>query len=518
MSKILESKDIELDFLSDEEEIKPRLYGKYKIVIADDDEEVHTVTKMILKDFEFEGKTLEFIDAYNGKETKEVLLNNPNTAILFLDVVMEEQNSGLEVVEYLRKTLKNKMTRIILRTGQPGEAPEEKVIKEYDINDYRLKTEMTVTRLHTTMYSALRNYRDMLQIDKNRRGLEKIIETSANLFKHNTLDQFLSNILSQLSCFYQDDAEILYIREAPNKLSHGFVTLDKSNIPTIASATGKYTEYIGKNIEDISELEYISKWIEEGLHESGKIHFIGNGFIIKNSGENSLNNYIFIEGDSELYDFELINLFLTNYSVALNNYILNTMLLNTQREIITTLGEVVENHFEDTAGHVKRISEMMYKFALYNGFSSSEAEVLKIASTMHDIGKIAIPDAILKKRGRLTDEEFEVIKEHTIFGNKILSKSELDIFRIAAEIALNHHEKYNGTGYPNNLFEKDIPLSSRMMAIIDVFDAMTHKRVYKEAISIEETLEYLKNQKGLHFDPKLVDIFLENLNDILHDV
>ena len=161
---------------------------------------------------------------------------------------------------------------------------------------------------------------------------------------------------------------------------------------------------------------------------------------------------------------------------------------------------------------------MMYKFALYNGFSSSQAEVLKIASTMHDIGKIAIPDAILKKRGRLTDEEFEVIKEHTIFGNKILSKSELDIFRIAAEIALNHHEKYNGTGYPNNLFEEDIPLSSRMMAIIDVFDAMTHKRVYKEAICIEETLEYLKNQKGLHFDPKLVDIFLENLNDILDDI
>ena len=357
MSKILESKDIELDFLSDEEEIKPRLYGKYKIVIADDDEEVHTVTKLILKDFEFEGKTLEFIDAYNGRETKEILLNNPNTAILFLDVVMEKQNSGLEVVEYLRKTLKNKMTRVILRTGQPGEAPEEKVIKEYDINDYRLKTEMTVTRLHTTMYSALRNYRDMLQIDKNRRGLEKIIETSANLFKHNTLDQFLSNILSQLSCFYQDDAEILYISEAPTKLSHGFVTLDKSNIPTIASATGKYTEYIGKNIEDISELEYISKWIKEDLHESGKIHFIGNGFIIKNSSENSLNNYIFIEGDSELYDFELINLFLTNYSVALNNYILNTMLLNTQKEIITTLGEVVENHFEDTAGHVKRISD-----------------------------------------------------------------------------------------------------------------------------------------------------------------
>ena len=158
-------------------------------------------------------------------------------------------------------------------------------------------------------------------------------------------------------------------------------------------------------------------------------------------------------------------MFLTNYSVALDNYILNNTIVNTQKEIIITFGEVVENHFEETSGHVKRISEMMYNFALLLNFSHSEAEILKMASMMHDIGKIAIPDSILKKPGKLTEEE--------------------------------------------------ILLEARMLSIIDVFDAMTHKRVYKDAFSTEEALDYIRNQKGKHFDPELVDIFISNIEGIL---
>ena len=228
-----------------------------------------------------------------------------------------------------------------------------------------------------------------------------------------------------------------------------------------------------------------------------------------------MNNYIFIEGEQDVFDFDLINLFLTNYSVALDNYILTNMISSTQKEIIITLGEVVEKHFDETSGHVKRISEMMYKMALHMNFSYSECEVLKVASTMHDVGKIAIPDNILKKPGKLTPEEFEIIKDHPTIGYKILSQSNLEILKVAAEIALNHHEKWDGSGYPSGLSGQGIPLYSRMLAIIDVFDAMTHKRVYKEAASIDEALEYIKSQSGKHFDPKLVDIFVTHLDDIL---
>lgn len=160
---------------------------------------------------------------------------------------------------------------------------------------------------------------------------------------------------------------------------------------------------------------------------------------------------------------------------------------------------------------------MMYQFALKVHFSYAEAEMVKVASTMHDVGKIAIPDAILKKKGRLTMEEFEQVQEHSRIGYKILSKSNLDILKLAAELALNHHERFDGTGYPNGMMGRVIPLSSRMLAIVDVFDAMTHKRVYKEAAPMEEAISYLRDQKGRHFDPELVEVFIKNLEEITRE-
>ena len=464
MKEKLNLDNINLDFLSEDSKPKLKTKENYKIMIADDYDEIHVITKMMLKDFEFEGKGLEFIDTYTGEDTIKALEKNPDTAVLFLDVVMEDNHSGLNVVEVLRGRLDNKMTRIVLRTGQPGQAPEETVIRDYDINDYRLKTEMTAKRLYTTLYSALRNYRDLYQINTHKNGLKKIIKTSANLFEHNSLNEFLPSILVQLSNFQKNNAEMVYIRDDVDK-EGGFVTIEKNKKATIVAATGKFKSYIGKDIDLVSELKEVVDKIKYSDTSEEKIIFVDSGFIIKNNAKNSFNNYIYIEGNNDIYDFDLIHLFLTNYSVALDNYILNNTIVNTQKEIIITFGEVVENHFEETSGHVKRISEMMYNFALLLNFSHSEAEILKMASMMHDIGKIAIPDSILKKPGKLTEEE--------------------------------------------------ILLEARMLSIIDVFDAMTHKRVYKDAFSTEEALDYIRNQKGKHFDPELVDIFISNIEGIL---
>ncbi len=493
----------------DSEPIEKNARKAYKILIADDDEEVHAITKMILNDFTFEHAQMTFLNAYSGNEAKRILSEHSDIAVVFLDVVMEENHSGLDVVMYLRKELKNKLTRIILRTGQPGEAPEETVIRDYDINDYRLKTEMTVKRLYTTLYTALRNYRDLMQIERHRLGLEKIIATSASLFEHNTLNDFLTSILTQLSGFYHDDTELVYLREG-----NGFVTLEQQNKPTIVAATGKYEHFVGEPVDNVTLLSNLKPYMDSSFELGTKIQVVEGGFLIRNCGKNMLKNYIFVEGVCKDYDFELIQLFLANYSVALDNFILNNMISSTQKEIIITLGEVVEKHFEETGGHVKRISEMMYAFALELHLSYAEAEMLKVASTMHDVGKIGIPDSILKKRGKLTLDEFEVIKTHAAIGYKILSKSDLQILKIAAEIAYHHHEKFDGSGYPNGIKGKNIPLNSRMLAILDVFDAMTHKRIYKDASTVEEATAYLMDQKGKHFDPQLVDVFLNKMDTI----
>lgn len=515
MKEELQDSELDFDFLLDDEEEPQKLLGYYKVIIADDDKEIHNVTRMILRNFEFDGRGLILIDAYSGEETKQLLKENPDTALIFLDVVMEHNHSGLEVVEYLRNELHNEMTRIVLRTGQPGEAPEERVIRDYDINDYRIKTELTVSRLNTTIYSALRNYRDLMKIERNRRGLERIIETSANLFQHNHLNEFLTSILQQMSSFKMDNGDMVFLH-GPDMNGSGVITMEhESKQPVVVAATGKYASYIGSMITEIPELKNLVEELEKSELSANRVNVLENGFVIQSKTLSGPNNYIYIEGNRDQFDFDLIEIFLSNYSIALENYILNNMITSTQKEIIITLGEVVEHHFDDTGGHVRRISEMMYRFSLHNNFSYSESELIKVASTMHDVGKIAIADSVLKKRGKLSTEEFKLVQDHSMMGYKILSKSELEIMKIAAEIALYHHEKYDGSGYPMGAKGQDIPIRARMMAIIDVFDALTHERVYKEASSREEGIRYLVESKGTHFDPKMVDIFLENIDDIL---
>lgn len=326
-----------MDFLLDDDDDEVVYDESYKIMIADDDEEVHKITKVILKYFNFEGRSLEFVDTYSGEETKTALEENPDTAIVFLDVVMEENDSGLNVARYLRDELGNTLTRIILRTGQPGEAPEEEVIKMYDINDYRLKTELTVKRLHTTLYASLRNYRDLQTLEKNKKGLEKIIKASAKLFEHNTLDDFLITILNELSQFNYDPIEMLYIRSENDVLSDGMVILEQSAQNKIIAATGKYEHYINEEIESVVELGYINQWIHSDKDDNELIHELDSGFMIQSRGKSASKNYIYIDGKKEGLDFQLINLFLSNFSIALDNYILNNMLQATQKEIVLLL-------------------------------------------------------------------------------------------------------------------------------------------------------------------------------------
>ena len=496
------------DFLKQSETKHIELQGNYKILIADDDPEVHVITKMVLKDFTFEGKGLQFFDTYSGEETKQLMSIEPEIAILFLDVVMEEMHAGLKVVEYIREFLQNRFVRIVLRTGQPGEAPEETVIRDYDINDYRLKTEITVSRLYTIMYTALRGYTDLKRIDMHKKGLEKIIESSSNIFKKESYHEFLNSILTELSNFYEEGTELIYLREVSS-----FVALEKSEQLRIVAATGKYESMIGMPILEVSHLKDIHELLTTKISDK-QLELIGDWYIIRSSGSSDQNNIILIEDPHKVFDVELIKLFLTNYSAALDNYILNNMIYETQSEIIITLGEVVEKHFDETSKHVNRMSDMMYRFAKLAGYPHMEAEMIKVGSTLHDVGKIGIPDSILKKPGRLTPDEFKAIQEHTLIGHKILSRSDLDILKLASDIALNHHEKYDGSGYPEGLSGEAIPKLARMLAILDVFDAMTHKRVYKNASPEDEALRYIEDQKSRHFDPNLASMFIDNLEHI----
>jgi putative two-component system response regulator len=196
-------------------------------------------------------------------------------------------------------------------------------------------------------------------------------------------------------------------------------------------------------------------------------------------------------------------------------HVLNQEIIDTQRELIFTMGEICETRSQETGFHVKRVAEYSYLLAKLYGCSQEDACMIKQASPMHDIGKVAIPDAILHKAGKLTQDEWEIIKTHSTLGHAMLSVSNRALLKIAATIAFEHHEKWDGTGYPNGLKEQEISVAGRITALADVFDALGSKRCYKEAWDLPDILDFFKSNRGTSFEPKLVDLFLENLDEFL---
>ena len=184
----------------------------------------------------------------------------------------------------------------------------------------------------------------------------------------------------------------------------------------------------------------------------------------------------------------------------------------TQREVIHTLGEVVESRSHETGNHVDRVSDGAALLASLAGLTTEKCDLLRMAAPMHDVGKIGIPDAILNKPGKLTDKEYDVMKTHAALGRQILSQSDRPILRAAAIVAHEHHEHWDGNGYPRRLAGEDIHLYGRIVAIVDVFDALTSNRCYRPAMPLSEALAILVDGRGSQFDPRLLDLFFEHLD------
>ncbi|WP_227396348.1 HD domain-containing phosphohydrolase [Jeotgalibacillus aurantiacus] len=214
-------------------------------------------------------------------------------------------------------------------------------------------------------------------------------------------------------------------------------------------------------------------------------------------------------------DITYLSLAATYTGQSIEKAILYSELVESQKEVIYTMGSIGESRSAETGNHVKRVAKYSYIIARGAGLSEEEASLIELASPMHDIGKVSIPDAILNKPGKLTNEEFAVMKQHTLTGYSIFKNSKRKILQAAAVIAKTHHEKWNGKGYPEGLSGEEIPLYGRIVAIADVFDALATERPYKKAWPLEEILNLINQEKGKHFDPQLVDVFFDQLPKIL---
>lgn len=194
---------------------------------------------------------------------------------------------------------------------------------------------------------------------------------------------------------------------------------------------------------------------------------------------------------------------------------LNREITETQREVIYTMGAIGETRSKETGKHVRRVAEYSKLLAIHYGLPEEEAEMLKQASPMHDIGKVAIPDVILNKPGIYNDDERKIMATHAKMGYEMLVKSSRPLFKMAAIVAYEHHERWDGAGYPDQKKGEDIHIYGRITALADVFDALGTRRIYKEAWDDERIFTLFKEERGKQFDPNLIDIFFEHLDSFL---
>ena len=239
-----------------------------------------------------------------------------------------------------------------------------------------------------------------------------------------------------------------------------------------------------------------------------------------NRKKTAKNDYIIYKHHNSFFQIELIpivkeKLILAYFTDVTEVLELNDAIEETQREVIYAMGEIGETRSKETGNHVKRVALYSKTLALLYGLSYEEADKLHMASPMHDIGKVGIPDAILNAPRKLTVDEFEIMKTHAELGFNMLKHSDKPILKAAAIVAGEHHEKWNGLGYPNGKSGEDIHIYGRITALADVFDALGSERVYKKAWELERILDLFKEESGKHFDPQLVELFLNNLEKFL---
>ena len=485
----------------------PKL-APWRILLVDDEPDIHDITKLTLSRFRLEGRGLTFLHAYSGAEAKEVLSKEKDIALVFLDVVMEKEDSGLEVARWMREDLDNQFTRIVLRTGQPGQAPEERVIVNYDINDYKEKTELDRTKLFTTTFAALRAYRDIMKVEEARQqqlhyreGLERVIAASAHIFQQRNLKDFANGLLQQVVALLRLEQSMLV------RLRGATAVTGETDYEVLAQ--------IGQEEDSLLTPELLAQLKDVERNQISRMAgdtFVG--YFPNSSGKASL---LVLKGVDEIseIDQKLLQIFCSGVAIAFDNILLTQEITDTQAELIMRLGDVVESRSNEAGNHVRRMAEFCHLLASAAGMPEEETAVLKHAAPMHDIGKIATPDSVLLKPGKLDAAEWEIMKQHPTVGLSILDGSQRPILKAAAVIAHQHHEKFDGSGYPQGLKGEAIHEYARIVAVADVFDALMHKRCYKDAWPVEQVVAHMREVAGQHLDPKYVELMVKNIDKAL---
>ncbi len=478
-----------------EPRIKP-----WKVAIVDDELDVHLVTKMALKDLIYDSRPVQFLSAFNTDEGKLLFQQNPDISVCLMDVVMEYGHSGLDLIDYIRNDLQYSEMRIILRTGQPGEAPEEQIISRYDINDYKEKTELTAVKLKSAVVSSLRSYKGISELEHANQGLKKIIKATSKVYKESFYDDFAKSLLVQVSAILPNC----------NQPYSGLVAYQESREFVIAAGVGKYQNQFGKSALPL--IPDLQKELLMPIQDGFRVVSQRNRYLFLLKGTNNRISVIHLEDIPErnkLHNKHLY-IFCRHVFTAFETLFLQSQLAQAQLELVYLLGDTIESRNKSSHNSLKRISDISFLLAKGLGMENEKAEEIKRASSLHNIGKILIPDELQNCSNALTQEQKQLYQSHTIKGERLLlSRGKNPLLKCAADVARHHHEKWDGTGYPDGLKGNEISEAAQIVAVASAFDEQCILKNCNSPGAFEELLEDFKLKKGNDFSPRIVNALIE---------
>ena len=350
---------------ADHPEVSPA--RKWKVAVIDDDQAVHEGTRFALSDYSLNGQTLDILSAYSAAEGQELMRAHPDIAAVLLDVIMETDSAGLDLVEYIRNELKNETVRIILRTGQPGQAPERRVIVDYDINDYKAKTELTADKLFTSLTAALRSYQQLERMVQTRRGLEIIIDAASTLYDFKSMQRLAEGVLTQIASLLNVDcAGILVLRDGGIK----------GDDFSVLAGSGCYSRFIGQTGD--TALDPDLRQMVEAAFKRRQHEFVDHRSVLYIRTGSGREVVVLLQAERDLSDTDrsLVEIFGSRLSIAFDNVILYQQL----QDANTQLEDRVAQRTRALMQANRRLSAQWLRLQRANGFKN---EIL--GTVAHDL-------------------------------------------------------------------------------------------------------------------------------------
>lgn len=530
----------------------PSAGAPWKVLVIDDEEDVHGVTQLVLSDFSFDGRGIEFLHAHSGAEAMAVFGRVPDIAVALVDVVMETEYAGLDVVRYVRETLDNRFVRLILRTGHPGTAPERDVIAKYDINDYKAKTELSSLKLYSAMMTALRSYRDIMDIEAQRLATFRVLEVAAMLFQARSVPEFAALSLEGFQELLGIEGGAAFYADDPAGTVSGGGVLARVGTRELAGGLGG--DRWADRLNSVADCAY-----EGGIAmvrlacRHADAHFLCAEMgraptaldrvvtkLFRLNATSALDNLLLLEKNQFALRQAiraLANLAPYRHKGAPPDKSASSRILDQANRLATgrhadnsefmdflrllaVQAEIGEWDEKGAIQHVVRVGRFSRKLAQLAGMNQDFCEAIGAAGELHDVGKIFVAPSGSTGWFEPDSEKRALAAEHAIWGAQFLrgvSDYASETVRMAAEVARYHHETWDSQGYPERKAGEAIPVSARIVAIVDFFDMCISPRAGMDyrALSPVEAFSLIETAAGAYFDPALARLFLDHRREFM---